>query len=269
MEKNELYQNVKAVSLDISKISEIATQLKLLFLNAKTAEPETVKTYEKDLATRKYNVISWLKNDDNYYFFKTSPDANAAQLLNNIKLGLFDNEIGLDFNLKDKIFRDFSNALTNTHPDDLLSQQQRKMSPEQLEKIETQTHLVLGIYDKNKCFKDKMNYLQENIPNLALLDERTKNLYSIALRFPHFLNDSPYHFIVNMGRNKDKAPKVEDIYNILHESSIGSIEAKETVLKYTQIFNEFLDKIPHKETIEIIRDKANSLDNKNTNKLKM
>lgn len=269
MEKNELYQNVKAVSLDISKINELSTQLKLLFLNSETADPETAKAYEKDFATRKYNVISWLKNDDNYYFFKTSPDANAAQLLNNIKKGLFDNEIGLDFNFKDKVFRDFSNALTNTHPDDLLSPQQRKMSPEQLEKIETQSQLILGIYDKIKCFEDKFDYLQENIPDLSLLDDRARNLYSVSLKFPHFLRDNPYHFIVNMGRNKDKAPKVEDIYHILHESSIGSIEAKETVLKYTQIFNEFLDKIPHKETIEIIREKANSLDNKNTNKLKM
>lgn len=254
--ENKTYQNIRAVSLDINRINELSIQLKIMADNPNNINTDNLINYENEYATRKFNIIFWLNNEENYDIFKNSSEAKGALLFKQIKSGLFENEIGLNYSLKDKIIRDYTNIFNNTEEKDLLSSQEIKISKENLLKYEKYNEYILSIYDKEKCYQNKINYLLKFAPENNLLDKNSNNLFSVVKTFPHFLRDNPYHFIVNMGTYKNKAPTVKEFFNLLEESSMGLEDSKEKILYYTKMFNDFLDKIPNKESINNIREKS-------------
>lgn len=270
MENTEIttYSTVKEVSQDIYRISDLAEILKNLYFNIETADPNVILKYENEFAETKMDIIEWLKEPQNYEIFKASPDAKQALFFKQVQEGYYNHEIGIDTSLKDKIYRDFLQKYNLTPPEELMTEQEKrnfKMLQQNSNDEENsqksgfveEAKFLFNVYARTRIFEGNWQYVKDHLPGKDLLDNDTLVFLKTIEQNPHFLQDSPNHFLKNQGTYKDQAPTLEDFFNATQESSLGSPEAKEKIKKYNKMFKDFLDKKPEKEVIETTRKKAN------------
>ncbi len=273
-EKKTKYSTVKEVSNDIHRISEIAETLKSLYFNKDNVDTEAILKYEAEFADRKMDIVEYLKDSVRYDMFRTSPDARHALFFKKVQENFFEMEIGFDMELKEKIYRDFSDSLSKMAPETLVTPQEKRnqqmfeaMSEEDKERYRDISKLIYQIHHETRTFQMNWNYLLANLPEF--LDATGKRVLSLVKNNPHFLKDHPNHFLKNKGSYTNLAPNTQELNEAFQGAATGYTESKEKLSRYEKIFSDFESKKPEEEAIIQIREKAlgNTLDQKARNKL--
>lgn len=277
MEKTEQkskYLSPKEVSNDIYRVVELAENLKSLHFNKATSDPAVISKYEQELADRKMDIIEYLREPIRYDMFRSSPEGRHALFFKKVQQGLFENEIGLDLALREKIYRDFAPALEKIPEDQLLTPQEKRnlqmlsaMDSEQQEYFKEISQFINHIYNKSKIFSINWNYMMENLPEF--LDASGKRVIGLVKANPHFLKDHPNHFLKNKGSYYNVAPTSLELNEAIQGASIGYAEFKEKLSRYEKIFSDFDQKVPEQEAIAQVRENAlkTGLDNKSKYKI--
>jgi hypothetical protein len=110
---------------------------------------------------------------------------------------------------------------------------------------------IFQVYSRTRVFEGNMEYLKNNLPPDNLLDADTKKLLKTIKENPHFLADSPNHFLT---KDKTRAPNLEDIQNSLMGPAAGTKESKAKIKEMNDAFAEFEDGKYINEAIKQIRD---------------
>lgn len=261
------YVNSKEVSNDIVRVSELGDQLKNLYFNYETADKKVIAKLENDFAEKKMDIADWLKKPTNYDLFKSSPDAKQALFFKQVQEGFYNHEIGLNQELKDKIYRDFLEKFNLTPPEELMTAQEKRnfqmlqkaANGEQSDYKNTlieEGKFLFNVYSRTRCFEGNWDYVKKNLPGHDILDGDTLRILRTVKDNPHFLADNPNHFLKNQGQYKGKAPELKDVFEAVHASALGSRDGKEKIKAYEKIFNAFAEKKPEAEAILSSRQKA-------------
>lgn len=255
------FSNTNEICIAITSISELAEQLKNLYFNIATADQKIILKLQEKYAENKMDIIDWFKNPSNYDMFKATPDLKQALFFKQVKDGFYNNEIGINQELKDKFYRDFLKKFELASDDELMTAQEKrnaqlfnKKQADGTEGVETQ--YLLGVYSRNRCFDSNWIYVKNHLPNKDLRDSDASELLKIIQENPHFLKDNPNHFLKNKGSYKNQAPNLQNIFDAVHSSALASPDGKEKVKKYIKLFKDFEQKNPEKEEILSIREKA-------------
>ncbi len=276
-ENKNHYISVKEVSNDIYRVAELGEQLKSLYFNQENSDPSAIQKLETEYSDRKINIIEYLRDPIRYDMFRTSPDSKQSLFMKKVKEGYYDKELGLEDSLKEKIYHDFLDKFNQTSPEILMTPQEKRniqmlqqLSIEGAEPrgLEEETKILLTVHSRTRVFKSNWDYVISNLPGKELLDMDAKKLLKIVQENPHFLQDNPNHFLKNKGSFFNQAPDLEKFNDAIHNSSLGTSEAKEKVKKYIKLFQDFSDKKPEAESIKEIREQSlqNKIENKNTQK---
>jgi hypothetical protein len=262
------FTNTKEVSDSIQQVAEVGDQLKNLYFNIDTADQKVISKLENRYAETKMDIIEFLKNPSQYDMFRASPDAKQALFFKQVQEGYFNHEIGLNQELKDKIYRDFLEKFKLTPPEELMTTQEKRnlqmlqqqgnseLNLSAVGSFLNEAKFLLNIYSRTRCFEGNWNYVKNNLPGNDLLDKDAKNLLQTIAQNPHFLKDNPNHFLKNKGEYKNQAPELADIFTVVHASSLGSPEAKDKVKKYEKMFKDFAEKKPESQEILSVRNKS-------------
>lgn len=264
--------NTREASDAIVTVAEVGDQLKNLYFNIDSADPKVISKLEEKYAETKMDIIDFLKEPSNYDMFKVSPDAKQALFFKQVQEGFFNHEIGLNQELKDKIYRDFLQKFNLTPPEELMTaQEKRNIQMLQQQQAQGQdsnislvgigtflaeTKLLFNAYSRTRCFEGNMDYVKNNLPIRDLLDKDSQILLQTIYKNPHFLKDSPNHFLKNKGDYKNQAPETRDVFQAIHSSALGSPDGKEKIKKYEKMFKDFMDKTPESQEISKVRNKS-------------
>lgn len=250
------FSNTNEVGNAITSVSELADQLKNLYFNIATADSKIISKLEDKYAETKMDIIDWFKDSSNFDMFKASPDLKQALFFKQVKEELYNNEIGINQELKDKIFRDFFKKFESASPEDLMTAQEKRNLQLVNKGSGDETKYLLNVYARLRCFESNWSYVKHNLPNKDLMDKDSSDLLKIIQQNPHFLKDNPNHFLKNKGSYKNQAPTLTNVFDAIHASALASPEGKEKVKKYIKIFKDFEDKKPEQEEIISIREKS-------------
>lgn len=257
------YSNVKELSQDLAKCAEQAQSLKLLYYHRENVDDKAIVVQEKEYSQRKLSVINWLKEPQNYEMFKASADAKKALLYKYVSEGYFDHEIGIGSDLKDKVTSDFKEIYSNTPAQELLTNREKQnlehyaknnVAPEKRYQFTKEHQAVLQVRDRSVCFNQDIKFLKEHLPNTKVLGATGALVVKMIEENPHFLNDSPNHFLVNHAGYKDKAPTVAQLHKTLHDAASGLPQAKESLDNIQKLFEQFKSKASITQQIRVVRD---------------
>ncbi len=257
--------NTKDASNAIFTIAELADQLKNLYFNRENADEKIIAKLEEKCSELKMDLIEWFKDSANYELFKSSPDAKQALFFKQVQGGFYNHEIGINQDLKDKIYRDFLKKFELTPPEELMTAQEKRNL--QLSQNATdeesksgfalaEATFLFNVYSRVRCFESNWEYVKNNLPGKDLLDKETVNLLKTIQDNPHFLKDHPNHFLKNKGSYKNQAPTLSEVFNTVHASALASPDAKVKIRMYEKLFKDFAEKKPEQEVILDIRDKS-------------
>jgi hypothetical protein len=254
------FLNTNEVCNAITSVSELADQLKNLYFNSATADQKIIAKLENKYVEIKMSIIDWFKEPNNFDMFKAAPDIKQALFFKQIQDGLYQHEIGLNQELKDKSYRDFLKKYESFSSDDLMTAQEKRNSSLLNMNLDgtssSETKYLLNVYDRLRCFEANWSYVNKNLPNKDLMDKETLDLFKIVQHNLHFLKDHPNHFLKNKGSYKNQAPTLQEVFDAIHSSALASPEGKEKIRKYIKLFKDFEDKKPEKEEILSIREKS-------------
>jgi hypothetical protein len=255
------FSNTNELCNAITSVSELADQLKNLYFNIATADQKIISKLENRYSETKMDIIDWFKDSSNFDMFKASPEIKQALFFKQVKQDFYNYEIGINQELKDKIYRDFLKKYEMASPEDLMTALEKRnlqllnKSPED-EASSPEVKYLINVYSRSRCFDNNWNYVRNNLPGKDLMDKDSLDLLEIIQQNQHFLKDNPNHFLKNKGSYKNQAPSLNDIFEAIHSSALASPEGKEKVKKYIKIFKDFEEKKPEKEEILSIREKS-------------
>jgi len=265
--------NTKDASNAILAVAELADQLKNLYFNRETADEKIIAKLENQCSELKMDIIDWFKDSANYELFKSSHEAKHALFFKQVQAKFYNNEIGINHELKDKIYRDFLKKFESTPPEDLITTQEKRniqlnqnTSEEEFKSgfALAEATFLLNVYARVRCFESNWKYLQNHLPGKDLLDTETLSVLKTIQNNPHFLKDHPNHFLKNKGSYTNQAPTLGEVFDTVHASALASPDAKVKIRMYEKLFKDFTEKKPEQEIILDIRDKSkpkNSLGN--------
>lgn len=257
--------NTKDASNAVLAVAELADQLKNLYFNRDTAEGKIVAKLEEKCAELKMDLIEWFKDSANYELFKSSPDTKQALFFKQVQAGFYNHEIGINQDLKDKIYRDFFKVFESTPPEQLITAQEKRNL--QLNQNRTEEEYKVGfalaesaflsnVYSRIRCFENNWEYVKNHLPSKDLLDRDAVSVLNIIQSNPHFLKDHPNHFLKNKGSYTNQAPTLGEVFDTIHASALASPDAKVKIRMYEKLFKDFTDKKPEQEVILDIREKS-------------
>lgn len=255
-------------SEDLSKgivtFAEKTEELKDLYYtyqkNPSQVDETTVMQLETTIANFKWNIISYLSNEDSYREWLHSSNNNGLLLFKYFKKGHFLTEIGPNEQLKNQIIKDFEEQYQHTNPSEIIVHEDRirqrqnenlSISEEDAYKYEEEDKLAVKVSHHAKAFQKEFNHTFMNI-NYSRLNNQVNNVLSMIKNNPALLKNSPHHYVVNP-KYSEATVNTSQLRRLIELASLKDDTALQHFIMLEKSFHNIDAKSPHKKLIQGFR----------------
>ena len=180
-------QNHEEAAKTIKDIAERIENLKIIYYNYENNSNISILNHEKELAYKKYNIISFLSNNYNYQSWKNANNNNGLFLIKYINKDFFVNELKFEYELAGKLKADFNDIYEHTNKELLLTNREKQTIQEYNNSnisesdryfYSNEEELAKKVYDKALVFDKNLKFMFEYLPEESKLSPLLKKCLS-------------------------------------------------------------------------------------------